>query len=305
MTTDTTPTDTTPTDTTRTDTAPTDTTPTDTTPTDTTPTDTTPTDTTPTDTTPTDTSAGTGADTPAGSSDAPEPPSPPTQPEWTGLAATLGVSSWPVPAQDLLHKLDWDPPKSLMNALPHGHWLRKATDRAKPLLLPLAIGLILLPCCCIWCCCRRRRRRRRWACPCGRRKGIDEITQFEINMGPIAPDSPSHRGSGLEMDVLVDDAPELLSDSDAEGRPRVRPGDAAKVCTYEELGENTLSDCSAEDFETPFGHPTRRANSSHSGASSVNGGPRRVGAAKPPSAQKQERSTEKRSLLTDVDILVI
>ena len=83
----------------------------------------------------------------------------------------------------------------------------------------------------------------------------------------------------------------------------MRPGPAAQVCSYEEVvAETGLSDCSGDDVDLLFdgvGSPANPAASAKRGASSKgrgNGGGR--------GSAKAMATTEKRSLLTDVDILV-
>ena len=77
------------------------------------------------------------------------------------------------------------------------------------------------------------------------------------------------------------------------------------MCTYEELGEQTLSDCSADDFEVLFENaPMPSKAGAKSGYAAKSGfGPRSM-SERGRSTAKSAGAVEKRSLLTDVDVLV-
>ena len=145
-------------------------------------------------------------------------------------------------------------------------------------------------------------------------------------------------------DVLVDEAPTSAAHAHSK---TVRAGPASQVCSYEELGEPTLSDLSADDFDglfetqpttrnagcasgahgareppacesplrtkaahaspmhaqltrrrAPAAHRSRSANKSHAKSYPRSMSERGRG------AKDGSRAVEKRSLLTDVDVLV-
>lgn len=145
---------------------------------------------------------------------------------------------------------------------------------------------------------------------------LPNIDQYSVNITTVteaADDNPfSHTPKGLgglsalggiEIgDVLVDE-PQTNSDSEMTGfgtapAKTVKPGSATQVCSYEELAENNLSDCSLEDFEAIFDSPDRRQSSATNGTATKKGGSRtrRVAGANP---------NEKRSLLIDDGAMLV
>lgn len=80
-----------------------------------------------------------------------------------------------------------------------------------------------------------------------------------------------------------------------------------QVCSYEELAEAVHSDCSAEDFDILFDQPTKKGSGRVCGCSApgvVSSLPGRIGRGVGGRGAKEARAVEKRSLLTDVDVLV-
>ena len=108
-------------------------------------------------------------------------------------------------------------------------------------------------------------------------------------------------GDLIEMtDVLVDEpTPSAASGIKMAHGARAAAG-GSQVCSYEELGEQNLSDCSADDFDIIVDHPPKNKGRSRvMGASSPSGG-LLIGRG----SNARSSAVEKRSLLTDVDVLV-
>ena len=109
-------------------------------------------------------------------------------------------------------------------------------------------------------------------------------------------------------DVMVDAPP---AGTPAAGTPKVKAakppkaGSASKVCSYEELHENNLSDCSGEsgdlnnlmnwDITSARPPSARRANGSRGGG----GGSKGAGGAR----STERGRVERHSLLTEVDMI--
>ncbi|KAL1528396.1 hypothetical protein AB1Y20_009745 [Prymnesium parvum] len=240
----------------------------------------------------------------------PSSPASPVAPPLSGLGNLVGYSSWPAPLRAFLEGLNLSAEEVPQPA-------RGVVAWATPLQLPLLLALLAL-CCCVCACCRRRCAR---CCSCRRCLGrkrkllLPNIDQYSVNITTAAAgldfslgdDSFSHtpRTSNMfEMgDVLVDEPTDSLG-SDSEltgfGRPakQVKPGSATQVCSYEELAENNLSDCSAEDFEAIF-EPDRRA----SGVNALNNS--RKGSARSRKMVASAKANEKRSLLIDDGAMLV
>lgn len=111
------------------------------------------------------------------------------------------------------------------------------------------------------------------------------------------------RGAGLE-DILVDEPVSPVGEPRTSVRravlptvlPVVRAGAGTQVCRYEEVAENVHSDCSAEDFDILVDLAPKTKRRQQVSAASVHLARTR--------GAKDGRSVEKRSLLTDVDLLV-
>jgi len=188
--------------------------------------------------------------------------------------------------------------------------LSEAVAWARPfqlLLVVLGVLLLVTSCCCLRCCCRRL------CCRRGNNNShLKGRLSAEFNYDDFRVDISPHVAGNNALEMGSDDG---FSQEDSEGATAARteaasaattprstkPGKASQVCSYEELGESNLSDCSAEsaDFEGIFDPPTHRAAASYSAsrsAKAVSNGTR--------AARRSAARTEKRSLLTDMDVLV-
>ena len=165
--------------------------------------------------------------------------------------------------RDAVAAVEWPPHDADLALLPDGE--REFVAWAHPLLVPLVgFAAIVAVCGCCCCCCviRRYRRNKRRKGLVGKKKG-GSPSKSSPGVVDLNFAGDSRRGSDASISAL--DGLELVDADDGvnghNGGPvhekAVAPGAAEKVCRYDELNDNNLSDCSAEsaDFEALFDAP--------------------------------------------------
>ena len=138
--------------------------------------------------------------------------------------------------------------------------------------------------------------------------GLDDLPLGDLLSGELISGDllSGDLGDLIEMtDVLVDEATPTPAKPPVAARVGATVGamvgGTSQGCTYEELGEQTLSDCSADDFEMLFemNQPPKPPEARSASKPFGKAFPRAASGKKDSS-----RAVEKRSLLTDVDVLV-